>query len=214
MAKKRKKINISAKDGSASGGKNEKGMTLLEVMVAVFIFSLIMVAVVQIFGSSASGYRNAVKIQRNLEDAQYAMNQITKTLRTSTVVKYDPEVEEIRVFDYSIPSDSDNCLEFKFDNSSEKKLMVGSERDDAQDDCNGSSPLTSPSFLSNKEMTVGRIENMKFDVVSSESGKVGKVTISMEVCADNSSSCSSATGKVQIQSTVSLRDYNISFTTP
>lgn len=186
--------------------KNEKGMTLLEVMVAIFIFSLIMVAVVQIFGSSASGYRNAVKIQRNLEDAQFAMNEMTKTLRTSTVVSSAGLQTDIKIFDYSRPTDDSNngnCIEFKFDTN--KIIMASSSASDSES-C-GNMIFGNSDF---NEMTAGKIENMKFEIVPSASGGVGKVTISMEVCADSGGICSS-TGKVQIQSTVSLRDYNVSF---
>lgn len=191
--------------------KNEKGLTLMEVMVAIFIFSLMMVAVVQIFSNSTSGYRNAVKIQRNLEEAQYAINQIMKTLRTSTIVECKPScsaasINEIKVFDYSRGS-TNSCIVFKFES---KKIMVGSSDHSDAASCDGDA------VSANKEMTAGRIEDMKFEIVESRdqgnpSGpRVGKVTVSAEVCTNESGACSS-TGIVKIQSTVSLRDYDVSF---
>lgn len=190
MGKKIKKLKI----------KNEKGLTLMEVLVAIFIFNIMMVAVVQIFGNSASSYRNAVKIQRNLEDAQYSINQIMKTLRTSTIV--DKSGLEVTVFDYSRATDA--CIKYKF---ASHKIMVGYEDHADLADCTSS-------VSADKEMTSGRIENMNFDITESEDQTgnpvVGKATISAKVCTESSGSCS-ATGTVQIQSSVSLRDYDVSF---
>ncbi|PJA87728.1 MAG: hypothetical protein CO140_02745, partial [Candidatus Moranbacteria bacterium CG_4_9_14_3_um_filter_40_7] len=61
-----------------------KGFTLIEMMIAIFIFSLMMIAVTEIFSSSFGGYGNARNIQKDLEDAQFVMGQIAKTLRTSS----------------------------------------------------------------------------------------------------------------------------------
>jgi prepilin-type N-terminal cleavage/methylation domain-containing protein len=201
MTEKKNKIN----------SKNEKGMTLLEVLVAMFVFVVIMVAVVQIFGNSASSYRNTVRGQRNLEDAQYIFSQMTKTFRTSTIIECNPSscdasTDEIKVFDYS--RGSENCIKFKI---SENNIMIGLKNASTSHDCDANVDFAAAEL---NQMTAGRVENMNFNVTKSINGAepggpvVGKVTISAKVCTDiNGSSCS-ANGVVQIQSTVSLRDFD------
>ncbi|PID51603.1 MAG: hypothetical protein CR954_00945 [Candidatus Moraniibacteriota bacterium] len=64
----------------------KKGFTLIELMVSIFIFLLIMLAIIQIFAQQILAYRRAHDRQHDLENAQYAMNYFGKTLRTSTVL--------------------------------------------------------------------------------------------------------------------------------
>jgi Tfp pilus assembly protein PilW len=66
--------------------KKSKGLSLLEVMVSMGVFSLMMVSVAGIFSSSIASYRFNKVIERDLENAQFVMNDIAKQLRTSTVV--------------------------------------------------------------------------------------------------------------------------------
>lgn len=76
--------------GKSNGGDTiKKGFTLVELMVSVFIFLIIMVAIVQIFAQQISAYRYARVSQSDLENAQFAMNYISKTLRTATVLGED-----------------------------------------------------------------------------------------------------------------------------
>ncbi|MFA5986221.1 MAG: prepilin-type N-terminal cleavage/methylation domain-containing protein [Parcubacteria group bacterium] len=64
----------------------KKGFTLIELMVSIFIFLIIMTAIVGIFARQIQAYRNARVSQNDLENAQFAMNYMAKTLRTATVL--------------------------------------------------------------------------------------------------------------------------------
>ncbi len=66
--------------------KKRKGFTLIELMVSIFIFLIIMTAIVAIFARQIQAYRHARVSQGDLENAQFAMNYIAKTLRTATVL--------------------------------------------------------------------------------------------------------------------------------
>lgn len=66
--------------------KKRKGFTLVELMVSIFIFLIIMTAIVGIFARQIQAYRYARVSQGDLENAQFAMNYIAKTLRTATVL--------------------------------------------------------------------------------------------------------------------------------
>ena len=175
----------------------KNGFTLIEVLVSIFIFSLLMIVASNFFGSSIFGYRNSKSIQKDLESAQYAMNIITKTLRTSKVIISNSNM--IRVYDYSRKTGG-KCIVYQF--SDNKKLVSGSANSDEKD-CESASITT-------KEMATNYINNFKFSVVPSPADPkvVGRVTISAEVCA--TLNCAGTVygekDTARIQSTVSLRN--------
>jgi len=178
----------------------KNGFTLIEVLVSIFIFSLLMIVAFNFFGSSIFGYRNSKSIQKDLESAQYAMNIITKTLRTSKVI--DSNSNMIRVYDYS--RITGKCILYQF---SGNKLFSGSSTA-----ANFDEKLCASASITTKEMATNYINNFHFSVVLSSATTdpkvVGRVTISAEVCATNS--CAGTTygekDMARIQSTVSLRN--------
>ncbi|PID52673.1 MAG: hypothetical protein CR972_00815 [Candidatus Moraniibacteriota bacterium] len=66
--------------------KVQKGFTLVEMMVSIFIFLIVMTAIVQIFVQQIHVYQRAQNMQEDMENAQFTMNYLAKTLRTSTVL--------------------------------------------------------------------------------------------------------------------------------
>ncbi len=62
------------------------GFSLIEMIVAVSIFSLIVAAAITSFVSMVNSDKKAQQIQKNTEDARYAMDKIAKSLRTSTII--------------------------------------------------------------------------------------------------------------------------------
>jgi Tfp pilus assembly protein PilV len=174
------------------------GFTLIEVMVSIFVFVLIMIGTSRIFASSISSYRNAKAIQRDLENAQYAMNLMAKTIRTSSVI--NSSSGSIDIYDYS----QGKCIRYAL---SGNVMKSGS-----------SVPLTpgnknTCSFSVSGDLTSGAsVESAIFSVTKSSkppvtaNPTVGKVTISMKICA-NSGCSGSEKDTFQIQSSASLRDY-------
>lgn len=65
--------------------KKQKGFTLIELMISIFIFMIIVSIVIEIFGKQVVTSRHARILQRNIEDAEFAMNYVAKTLRTSSL---------------------------------------------------------------------------------------------------------------------------------
>ena len=63
--------------------KKERGFSFLEIMVSVFIFSLMMTTISITFSNLFKNYRNSRAIQTNLENAQFIINSMAKSLRTS-----------------------------------------------------------------------------------------------------------------------------------
>lgn len=187
--------------------KNKKGTSFIEIIIAVFIFSLLMTVVSMIFLSIFSGYKNAKVIQADLENAQYAINLMSKSLRTSSIVSCDgnsscspnSSYSGVRIYDYS----QRKCISYVFRNNT-------IEHSSASAPANSVDPKTwclnysLPSY--NKLISNNNTRGLFYATQSVSGSGVGRITISTEICA--TTNCSgSEKDKVRIQSTVSLRDY-------
>ncbi|HBB36649.1 MAG: ComB [Candidatus Moranbacteria bacterium GW2011_GWC1_45_18] len=64
------------------------GFTLIELMVAIFIFSIITVAIVSVFVSTVTSYGKAKAIKTVKEDTEFAMASIAKDVRMGKIEKY------------------------------------------------------------------------------------------------------------------------------
>jgi len=177
----------------------KNGFTLIEVLVSIFIFSLLMIVTFDFFSSSVFGYRNSKAIQKDLESAQYAMNIMTKTLRTSKVI--DSSSSMIRIYDYS--RKTEKCIVYRFAGN---KLVSGSSNVADTEET-----LCTPALsIQTKEMATNYINKFEFSVMPSSADPkvVGRVTISAEVCA--TLNCAGTVygekDAARIQSTVSLRN--------
>ncbi len=169
--------------------KKLKGLSLLEVMVSMGIFSLMMVAVAGIFGSSIQSSRANRDIQHNLESAQFTMNDIAKQLRTSTII--DSSSTGVRFYDYSQGA----CIEYR-KNSGENYVERASTAT-TRVLC-----ISSLSLGTYARVTIGDVVP-RFNVVSSVlNTTAGKVTMVFVV-----KETSDSTRSVTVQTTVSLRDY-------
>lgn len=62
------------------------GFTLVEMIIAVFIFLLVILALVTLFAAQMRAYVHARAGQKDLENAQFALNYLGKSLRTATLV--------------------------------------------------------------------------------------------------------------------------------
>lgn len=186
---------------------NVKGFTLVEVLVSLFMFVILMAAVTQIFSRSFSGYRAARALQRDTENAQYALNSMAKALRTSSIVRTsagDPEssglvtTDYVKFFDYS----QNLCFEYMFRPNAatglhDLLLMRDASSDQTYATCAGYT------FSNGDVVTTGDVTG-KFIVQPSTKttspAHVGQVTVSLVI----------SEGAIQtafLETTVSLRDY-------
>ncbi|MBI2439217.1 MAG: type II secretion system protein [Candidatus Moranbacteria bacterium] len=173
--------------------KMKKGFTLVEVTVALAVFTILMSAVAGIFSSAFSGYRFARGTQKDLEAAQFAINTLAKELRTSTIVA--SSASHVKFFDYS----RGKCVRYEF---------VGSglyTRQMTSPDVTTCAATGIPS-ASTMVVTTGTVSGSFSVVMSTQSPKgIGKVTVSMDICDHD---CGNPTAHhARIQSTSSLRDY-------
>lgn len=179
----------------------KRGFSFVEVLVAIFVFSLVMVATAGIFGNASKGYSSAKAIQKDLEAAQNAMNAMAKVIRTSSVVNLS--ASRVDIYDYS----QNKCIIYEFNTTNNELLYGANDPQDAADPnpkstCNfdgtGSSNLITTGILIPAQVSGS------FSGSPSTASSVGKITISMEVSPDLTAP---GKDKARMQTTVSLRDY-------
>ena len=71
--------------------QNKKGVTLLEITVAVAIFSVVMLSATEIFRMVIEGQRNAIASQNVQESMRYAFETMAKEIRTAVASNHDCE---------------------------------------------------------------------------------------------------------------------------
>jgi prepilin-type N-terminal cleavage/methylation domain-containing protein len=182
--------------------KSSRGFSLIEVVVAMGVFSLLMAIVSVAFSGGFATYRNTASAQKYLENAQYIMNDLAKQLRTSSVISPtgNPAANtspiSVTFFDHS----QSKCIMYRQHTSPDYiEKSVGTA---------GTAALcgTTPGFSVWNRVTAGEVT---MDLVirnSVLSTRVGLVIISFSVGGGGAS----AVDPVLLQSSVSLRDYKTS----
>lgn len=69
--------------------KNEKGASLIELLVAMTLFVVIMLSSTQIFKMVVDGQRNAISAQNVQENMRYAMEKMSKEIRMAGISNED-----------------------------------------------------------------------------------------------------------------------------
>lgn len=178
-----------------------EGFSLMEMLVAIFIFALVMITVVFVFSKIVVAQKKARAIQQNMEDARFAMELMAKTLRTSSVASNDNVT--IDVYNFS----QDRCVRYRFENN---KVRTGFTSPDNPP--GGKDGCTNFGGTSLQDMTNNFINNVEFAVQESSINLNpllsirGYARISVEICSDPG--CPAGSDKQVLQTTVSLRDYN------
>ncbi|HBI17469.1 MAG: hypothetical protein UR60_C0038G0006 [Candidatus Moranbacteria bacterium GW2011_GWF2_34_56] len=179
---------------------NRQGFTLAEVIVSIGIFTIIMAGSAGAFANAFKSYKGAKNINENLKNAQYAMNLMSKTFRTSSI-KYSTSTVVV-VYDYS---QATACIRYVFTGTTLTKASSSAP----ESNCSNS---PSPAFSAAIPMTSGSVTG-EFNAISSagddsgpSSTRVGVITVVMNITNSGGGNSSSA----RIQSTSSLRDYTVS----
>lgn len=180
--------------------RHKKGFTLIEVVVALFIFALLMSSVSGVFANAFLGYKAARSSQRDTENAQYAMNAMAKELRTSSIAA--SSATAVRFYDYS----QDICFAYRIQNGNLEVASVtpsdlallplaADKLDFCENPPGGMGPYTI--------VTTGVVTG-NFSVIASvpaPASSVGKVTISLQIAEGTKHAA-------RLQTTASLRDYS------
>ncbi len=178
---------------------NQKGFSLLEVVMAMGAFTLIMLGTIQIMAQGSKNYRSTKELQTNLEAAQFALNTMAKELRTSSVVAASTGAvaSSITFFDYS----QSRCIQYRADESTSmvtkrSRAFAATDPDANRTSCAGYT------FTETQEQLLTNLSNQAFNVDMSTQTPphVGRVTVSLTV--------GTVGGAATAQTTVSLRDFN------
>jgi prepilin-type N-terminal cleavage/methylation domain-containing protein len=181
--------------------KGRQGFSMMEIMVAVFIFSVVMVAVLAVLVNMMQVQKRAKASQRNLEDARFTMETLAKNLRGSKLVNgyasiVSPiEVTALETYDYS----QGKCIKYVFFSGDGTLKSTPGTYNTTNGTCTFNA-ANSTKMISNKNT----VQNMHFYVTKANADSVPRVTISMTVCSlQGGGTCSD---QVSIQTTVSLRN--------
>lgn len=181
----------------------QSGFTLFEVMISIFMFSVIMVAASNIFAQSVQSYRYARASQQTMEDMQFAMNRVAKSLRTSSVQSVGTGGQNIVIYDYS--REGGACIRYTFTTGSailEEVNLLSYEDTDAIS-CSFGGGTTSATIT--KKPVAGQFSatasEYKDPHDSGDTGAVGRVT--MVIVGEDSVGAA-----MHLQTSVSLRDYD------
>lgn len=172
-----------------------KGLTLIELLVAMFVITVIMTSLAAFFSSSVSSHKIARDKERYLETSQEALNIMAKSMRGSSLVSCNPnctggQANAIRIYNYSLG----RCERYGFENGSIKYRYVLTDRSG----CTPGTTLGSEVSLATSIITNGS----KFFVKQSSNGVhagLGYITVILQT--------GSSTDNNTLQTTVSLRDY-------
>lgn len=184
--------------------ERQGGFTLLEMLLSMFVFALMMMAVTGIFASGFSSYRNARESQRALEQAQQAIDTMGKYLKTSSIAGNTYQSAgsaTLLFFDYS----QGKCFLYQVNGN---VLQMASTNTLTRAQCDNYTANGGADFVS---LTTGSIANakpfayaMSKDpvVANNTPNRIGEVTVTLDV-----RSAATATIPNVIQTTLSLRDY-------
>ncbi|HRZ95576.1 MAG TPA: prepilin-type N-terminal cleavage/methylation domain-containing protein [Candidatus Moranbacteria bacterium] len=172
-----------------------KGFSLIEMLVSIFISTLIMLSVTASFASAFKAQKKAREVQRGIEEAKGALEYMAKIIRMSSNVQETSEVDGVSMYSKSLTQ----CVRFSYDSGEilEERcsLKAGSEEKPCENgnqsgDCTGSYSktwITGEDVLNDLEFSVG-------------GDKIKRVTIRMEMSDDYDPNA-------KLQTTVSARDY-------
>lgn len=172
-------------------------------MVAIGMFTLIMLAVMQIFATSFASYRDTKKVQRNLQATQFAINTMAKELRTSSVLTASGASSTLNILfiDYSQNGGRGTCIRYWVLNGELRKAsldMSASDPNQNRSDCATAAVVF-------RGVLARGISASSQNIIQSEDDSpgprvVGRVTVGLKVGSE-------AYNEV-FQTSVSLRDFN------
>lgn len=184
--------------------KNKKGFTLIEVVVALAVFTIIIISASGAFASIFKVYKDARDLGENVKNSQYAVGLLGKTLRTSTIIgtTNNTYATQITLFDYS--RQTQQCIRYAFSSGRLTELKNTVADVDA---CKTNAFTGTP-----VDMTTGYVTGSFYTVktegkdsgTTGTAGEIGKVSIRLYV---KNRSTDSDSKYAKLQTSVSLRDY-------
>ncbi|EKE19524.1 MAG: hypothetical protein ACD_8C00144G0007 [uncultured bacterium] len=175
------------------------GFSLVEVLVAMFVFSLVGVMLAGSFSGFLKSYVSAKKAQKSSESALNAINLMAKTIRSSTL--YTTPIINSGSQILMLDNSQGSCVSFRYFNEA-IQVAVGTAVASDVTECTEASFTNFSNLTSVDDVTgVGDVTGLVFSGTASDLASatpvIGKVQISMKV-QDKAST--------HLQTTVSLRN--------
>jgi hypothetical protein len=184
--------------------------------VALFVFLIIMLSLSGTFTQSFAGYKNTRAVQKDVENAQFALNLMAKELRTSTVVSASGPHPSVKFYDHS----KSICFEYKIEDdgngNNKKKLTVSKRVIDEGDylnipgDPSSFNPVSACSGSLGNSTDLVKTDTANGSVIGTfmvtpsdktpGSKKLGKITTSLQISEGPKHTAN-------VQTTSALRDY-------
>jgi prepilin-type N-terminal cleavage/methylation domain-containing protein len=193
---------------------NKKGFSLIEVLIAMFVFAIMTLVVMGTFFDMIKSRSRVLAIQQDVEDARYGMELMAKTLRMSSVFSISSG-GSIEFYDYSRAA----CFRYRIQDGGvimetggigTVSWHTGADSYKSVDGCNVANDI-----VSSNKIIDGSVGKLWFDIKKSITrdiahtppiaGSFGHVTIAMQICYEGN--CDNGNDMAIIQSSVSLRDY-------
>jgi type II secretory pathway component PulJ len=189
--------------------KTRKGFSLMELLVAMFISTLIMISVVAAFASAFRAQKTARKVQRDLEDAKTAIEYMAKIIRMSSDVR-PRSGGGYAVYMYN--KTTENCVGFRYDTASKTIKEQRCTPLDPNDPCAngtvnasagtiavGTDCASAPSETEiSSQLNEARFYVPNYGASSTFPNPIRRVTVRMVMASDSNA---------RMITTVSLRDY-------
>lgn len=181
--------------------KRKRGYTLIEIVTALAMFTIIMLAITQILGRGVSSYRETKRTQANLETAQFALSLIAKELRTSSIVDstITATTSTLKFYDYS----QSRCIQYILNEDSGQITRQAVSFSDPDPNVNRTS-CAGHTFVGGAQIVFSGLLDQAVNVVTSvppsPDPSVGRVTFAITV--------GTGSNATTLQTSISLRDYH------
>lgn len=179
-------------------GKKYSGFVLMEMMVALFIFALMITTIVGVFIAAYKSQQVSKISQQDMENVRVAMENMAKNIRMSTLDEGDGD--ELYIYNYS----QGKCIGYKIENhpeDSSKKTLEFSEARINRLDLDGNLN-NCRTILFNTEfsslISSSQLSYAQFTVQKTGPTQAGKVTTVFTLDSNSTT----------FETSVSLRDYN------
>ncbi len=204
--------------------KNRKGVSLIEILVTMFIFTLIMTSSIAAFSTFFKTRKTTREIQRGLEESRAALETMAKNIRMSSkLAAFNADgsamicspvtgCECTRIIMFN--NTQKQCIVYEFSGSPDYKLRgkfvtpatIGTPPKEDPDSCVSRVALLAPAPLVDDDNIIneGTVTGSFYvfpttPVVSIDDGKIGRAAMKIDVISGSVTS--------HIQTTVSFRDF-------
>jgi prepilin-type N-terminal cleavage/methylation domain-containing protein len=171
--------------------KKYRGFSLVELLIAMFIFVITITAAISVFITIMSNRQKGRDIQKDVEDSRVALDLMAKNMRMSSGLKGQDLISGQKYKDIIMLNNSQGlCIRYKFgSNGDESYLEMGQAFPDSSGNCDFGS-------VSDFEKVVSGNVSGFFLVSETSDSNIGKATIVLTV--DNAN----------LETSVSFRDYD------